>query len=159
MAIPRIAPGTALSGTGIGTFLNGNTSASSESSVSASAPSLVARTSVELSRLMVVADAERRPDERAFARAHVTLVELSDRGFGIPASDVYVDPDRAIRLLWNRDGRSAEMVFPSVDDEAPYLYRSSEREYSVEDDPGVECLLGWLRWVANGPDSAPSRAA
>jgi hypothetical protein len=119
----------------------------------------LATTAIEVSRLTLVADAERRPDERAAVRAHDTLVRLSDLGFEMPANDVCADPDRAIRLLWNKDGRSAEMVFPSGDDEAPYLYRSAEREYAVEEDPSVECLLGWLRWVSNGPSSIPSRAA
>lgn len=155
----QIAPQTALPGSNIRMFLGGGELMNSTSGPPPSKRTIVATTGIEVSRLMGIADAERRPDDRAFARAHLTLVELSDHGFEIPANDVYADPDRAIRLLWSKDGRSAEMVFPSVDGEAPYLYRSDDHEYAIEENPGVECLLAWLRWVANGANSVPSRAA
>jgi hypothetical protein len=108
---------------------------------------------------MIVADPERRPDERAYTLAHLTLVQLSDLGFEIPASDVYADPDRAIRLLWNRGGRSVEMVFPSTAGEPSYLYRSDAREYAVEESPSPESLLAWLQWAVNEANSKHPHAA
>ena len=98
---------------------------------------------------MDVADAEHRPDERAHTCAHLALLRLSDLGFETPANDVYVDPDKAIRLLWSAAGRSVELVFPSHNDEAPYLYRSDARDFGVEENPSSESLLTWLRWAAS----------
>jgi hypothetical protein len=75
------------------------------------------------------------------------LIRLSDLGFEVSANDVYLDPDRAIRLLWRGDLRSVEMVFPSSSDENPYLYHSDDQAFGVEDNPSAEVLLDWLKWV------------
>jgi len=89
----------------------------------------------------------RRPGDRAHVRAHSMLVGLTSLNFSIPASDVYSDPDGAIRLLWARDDRSVELVFPSIEDESPYLYHSDANRYGVEEHPGPESALKWINWV------------
>jgi len=90
-----------------------------------------------------------RPGGRAHAGAHQMLLGLASLNFSIAATDVYSDPDGAIRLLWTRDDRSVELVFPSIEDEAPYLYHSDEHNYGVEESPGPECALKWINWVLN----------
>ena len=89
----------------------------------------------------------RRPGDRAHVRAHSMLVGLKDLNLNIPASDVYLDPDGAIRLLWTQDYRNVELVFPSIEDEAPYLYHSDENNYGVEERPSPEGALKWILWV------------
>jgi hypothetical protein len=108
---------------------------------------LVASTGVEITRLLEVPDEDRRPDARAHASAHRLLIRLSDLGFEVSASDVYLDPDRAIRLLWRSGFRNVELVFPSSEDEDPYLYYSDEQQYGVEENPSAESLLVWLKWA------------
>jgi len=76
------------------------------------------------------------------------LVRLNDLRFSAPPSDVYADPDCAIRLLWSKEGRNAELVFPSGGTEAPYIYYSDDREYGVEA-VSAESVLNWLNWVLN----------
>jgi len=88
-----------------------------------------------------------RPSERAHVRAHQMLVGLTNLNFNIAATDVYSDPDGAIRLLWTRDGRNVELVFPSIEDEAPYLYHSDKHNYGVKENPGPEFALKWINWV------------
>src|ERR1035441_8760749 len=96
---------------------------------------LLDQTGIAITRLMETADVEFRPSEHACVSAHQMLVHLNDTGFSIPASDVYADPDRAIRILWSKDGRNAELVFPSSDVDKAYIYHSDEREYGVEESP------------------------
>jgi hypothetical protein len=108
---------------------------------------LLASTGVEITRLLEIPDENRRPDARAHARAHRLLIRLSDLGFEVSASDVYLDPDRAIRLLWRSGVRNVELIFSSSADEDPYLYYSDERQYGVEENPNAESLLVWLRWA------------
>lgn len=91
----------------------------------------------------------RRPSDRAQVRAHRMLVDLANLEFTTVASDVYSDPDGAIRLLWARDDRTVELVFPSIESEAPYLYHSDARNYGVEENPSADCAWKWLNWVIN----------
>lgn len=112
------------------------------------APSrLISSTGVEITRLLGIPGEDCRPDACAHACAHRMLIRLSDLGFEVSANDVYLDPDRAIRLLWRGDLRSVEMVFPSSSDENPYLYHSDDQAFGVEDNPSAEVLLDWLKWV------------
>lgn len=91
----------------------------------------------------------RRPSDRAHVRAHQMLVDLANLEFSIVATDVYSDPDGAIRLLWARDDRTVELVFPSIESEAPYLYHSDERNYGAEENPSADYAWKWLNWVIN----------
>ena len=91
----------------------------------------------------------RRPSDRAHVRAHQMLVDLANLEFSIVATDVYSDPDGAIRLLWARDDRTVELVFPSIESEAPYLYHSDARNYGVEENPSADYVWKWLNWVIN----------
>jgi hypothetical protein len=75
------------------------------------------------------------------------IVSLTDLRFALPASDVYSDPDKAIRLLWNRSDRTVELVFPSSETEAPYLYRSDQQQYHIEANPTAQSAKDWLGWV------------
>ena len=116
---------------------------------------LLDQTGIAITRLMETADVEFRPSEHACVSAHQMLVHLNDTGFSIPASDVYADPDRAIRILWSKDGRNAELVFPSSDVDKAYIYHSDEREYGVEESPSPGSALAWLTWVFR--DFTPER--
>ena len=116
---------------------------------------LLDQTGAEINRLMGAADVELRPDERAHVSARQMLVHLNDTGFNIPATDVYVDPDRAIRILWSKDGRNAELVFPSSGADNTYIYHSDEQGYGVEEDPSPRAALTWLTWVFR--DFTPER--
>jgi hypothetical protein len=60
---------------------------------------------------------------------------------------VYSDPDGAIRLLWTLDDRNVELVFPSIEEEAPYLYHSDQHNFGVEEHPSPEAALKWIIWV------------
>ena len=73
------------------------------------------------------------------------LVRLADLGLNVPADDVYSDPDRAIRLLWNRHDRNVELVFPPT--EGPYLYHSDEHEYQAEENPNPESVFNSIRRI------------
>jgi hypothetical protein len=108
---------------------------------------LLDQAGIAMTRLMETSDVEFRPNEHAHACARQMLVHLNDTGFNIPATDVYADPDRAIRLLWSKDGRNAELVFPSSDVDKAYIYHSDEQEYGVEENPSPGSALGWLTWV------------
>jgi hypothetical protein len=88
-----------------------------------------------------------RPGDRAHVRAHSMLVGLMNLDFGTDATDVYSDPDGAIRLLWTQDDRSVELVFPSIDEEAPHLYHSDRNNFGVEEQPSPEAALKWIIWV------------
>ncbi len=87
------------------------------------------------------------PSDRAHVRAHQMLADLTYLNLNTAATDVYSDPDGAIRLLWSRDDRSVELVFPSIVDEAPYLYHSDEHIFGVEERPSPQCALEWIHWV------------
>jgi hypothetical protein len=102
----------------------------------------------QITRLMDLPEPDRRPDEHAHSCAQRMLVRLNDLRFSAPPSDVYADPDCAIRLLWSKEGRNAELVFPSGGTEAPYIYYSDDREYGVEA-VSAESVLNWLNWVLN----------
>lgn len=116
-------------------------------------------TAAEITRLMETANVDRRPESRAHVLAHLMVVKLGDLRFDVPATDVYSDPDRAIRLIWNRSDRSVELVFPSSEAELPYLYRSDEQEYQVEENPTPESVLKWLNWVLADRSPVDVRAA
>jgi len=120
---------------------------------------LLETTGTEIMRLMDLPYEDRRPDNLAHILAHRMIVKLADLGFNMPASDVYSDPDKAIRVLWNRDDRTVELVFPSAENEAPYLYRSDEGEYQVEDNPTPESILKWIHWVLDKLSPGGIRAA
>ncbi len=94
---------------------------------------LLLKTSTEVVQLMASTNPERRPASSALAEAQLTILGLYGLGFEIPAADVYTDPDKAIRLLWTRADRSVELVFPSNEDELPYLYRSEQEECGIEE--------------------------
>jgi hypothetical protein len=96
-----------------------------------------------------------RPGGRAQVAAHQMLLGLASLNFSIAATDVHADPDGAIRLLWTRDDRSVELVFPTIEDEASYLYHSDEHNYGVEENPSPERALKWINWVLN--DVLPGR--
>jgi hypothetical protein len=108
---------------------------------------------------MDLPDLDHRPDEHAHACAHRMLVHLNDLHFNVPPSDIYADPDRAIRLLWSKDERNVEIVFPSGQTEVPYLYHSDDSEYGVEETPYAESVLNWLHWVLNDASREHIRAA
>jgi hypothetical protein len=88
-----------------------------------------------------------RPGDRAHVRAHSMLVGLTHLDFNIPATDVYSDLDGSIRLLWARDDRNVELVFPSIKEETTYLYHSDASNYGVEEHPSPELALKWINWV------------
>ena len=104
---------------------------------------------------MDAADIEFRPTEPARTWARQMLVDLNATGFNIPATDVYTDPDRAIRILWSKDGRNAELVFPASGVDKVYIYHSDDQEYGVEESPSPESALAWLTWVFQ--DFTPGR--
>ena len=108
---------------------------------------LLERTGAEITRLMESPDADRHPDERAHVLAQRMLVQLSDRDVHIAASDVSVDPDRAIRLLWSKAGKNVELVFDSSPAEMPYLYHSDQVDFGVDEDPDTETVIRWLDWL------------
>ena len=101
----------------------------------------------QVTRLMDLPEPDNRPDEHAHSCAQRMLVRLKDLHFSIPASDIYADPDGAIRLLWSKEGRNAELVFPSGETAAPYIYHSDDCEYGVESTLNAESVLDWLNWV------------
>lgn len=113
----------------------------------------------QITHLMELPEPDRRPDEHAHSRAQRMLVRLSDLNFGIAPSDVYTDPDTAIRLLWSKGGRNVELVFPSGEAEPPYVYHSNDREYGVEETPDPQSVLNWLNWVLNDITPEHVRAA
>jgi hypothetical protein len=113
----------------------------------------------QITRLMDLPEPDRRPDEHAHSCAQRMLVRLNDLHFSAPPSDVYADPDCAIRLLWSKDGRNAELVFPSGETEVPYIYHSDDREYGVEDTLNADSVLNWLNWVLNSITPEHVRAA
>ena len=113
----------------------------------------------QITRLMDLPFLDRRPDEHAHAGAHRMLVHLNDLHFNVPASDIYADPDRAIRLLWTQDERNVEVVFPSGQTEVPYLYHSDDSEYGVEETVTAESVLHWLQWVLSNASPEHIRAA
>jgi hypothetical protein len=115
-------------------------------------------TAAQITRLMDLADSD-RPNERSLARAHQMLVRLNDLHFRVPANDIYADPDRAIRLLWSKDGRNVEIVFPSDETEVPYIYHSDDRQFAVEETQNAESALSWLNWVLNNITPEHLRAA
>jgi hypothetical protein len=100
-----------------------------------------------------------RPAGRAHELARRMLVDLGNLNFNIPATDVYSDPDGAIRLLWTREDRNVELVLPSIENEAPYLYHSDEHNYGVEEHPSPECALKWINWVLDNESPGHVRAA
>lgn len=120
---------------------------------------LVETTGTEITRLMDLPVEDRRPGNRAHVLAHRMIVKLVGLGFDVPACDVYSDSDKAIRLLWSRGERNVELVFPSAESESPYLYRSDERDYHVEQDPTPECILRWLHWALGNLSTGGIRAA
>jgi hypothetical protein len=88
---------------------------------------------------------------------HTLLVRLSDLDFNVPASDVYTDPGTAIRVLWSKDGRNVELVFPSAEGDVPYLYHSNDTEYGVVENPAPEVTRNWLMWVLQYDGLEPIR--
>ncbi|MGO4883304.1 MAG: hypothetical protein ACLP59_21180 [Bryobacteraceae bacterium] len=100
-----------------------------------------------------------RPSDSACVRAQLMLLELADLAFDTAATDVYSDMDGAIRLLWTRDNRNAELVIPSIDAESPYLYHSDERDFGVEENPSANRVLKWLRWVLDDLSAKELNAA
>lgn len=120
---------------------------------------LLETTGTEITRLMDLPYEDRRPDNRAHVLAHQMIIKLVDLRFNVPASDVYSDPDKAIRLLWNRGDRTVELVFPSDETEAPYLYRSDQQDYHAEENPTPESILKWLHWVLGDLSPGGIRAA
>lgn len=113
----------------------------------------------QVTRLMDLPELDHRPDEHAHSCAQRMLVRLNDLHFSVPPSDVYADPDGAIRLLWSKEGRNAELVFPSGETEAPYIYHSDDCEYGVEATLNAESVLSWLNWVLNNIKPEHVRAA
>jgi len=100
-----------------------------------------------------------RPAERAHVQTHQMLVSLKGLNFHVAATDVYSDPDGAIRLLWAREGRNVELVFPSIQDEAPYLYHSGDDNYGIEERPSPECALIWINWALDNRSPKRVQAA
>lgn len=87
------------------------------------------------------------------------LVSLKGLNFHVAATDVYSDPDGAIRLLWTRDGRNVEFVFPSIQGEAPYLYHSDDDNYGIEERPSPESALKWINWALDNRSPKHVQAA
>jgi hypothetical protein len=112
----------------------------------------------QVTRLMDLPEPDHRPDEHAHSCAQRMLVHLSDLHFNVAPSDVYADPDSAIRLLWSKGGRNAELVFPSSGTEDPYIYHSDDSKYGVEETLNLESVLNWLNWVLNDitPEHVPA---
>ena len=118
---------------------------------------LLVESGAAVTRLMDIRDGgsdSARPGGWAQVAAHQMLLGLASLNFSIAATDVYSDPDGAIRLFWTRDDRSVELVFPLIE-EAPYLYHSDEHNYGVEENPSPERVLKWINWVLN--DVLPGR--
>jgi len=82
--------------------------------------------------------------------AHQLVLWLTDRGFRHDATDVYIDQDDALRMVWNSEGRNIEIVFPFLSEQPPYLYYSDPDRFDVISDAPPLQILAYLEWVYGG---------
>jgi hypothetical protein len=91
-----------------------------------------------------------RPSYHAFKHCLRLVLTLAQRGVLAKPSSISTDPNGAIRIVWTSDDREAELVCPSEEGEAPYIYSSSSEKYEIEGDSGPEALMRKIRWAIGG---------
>ena len=90
-----------------------------------------------------------RPSYHAYKHCMKLILGLARKGEFTRPSDISTDPNGAIRVTWTHEGREAELVCPSDEDESPYIYHSFLDEYGNEE-ASPEALLSRIGWTVGG---------
>ncbi len=94
-----------------------------------------------------------RPSDHAFTVATKIITDLlvavRTDGYGyMPRPQVVPDGEGGIRFLWHQEQRQIRVGIPAGSDGRFYLYHEVKNEHGVVNEPTVNALLHWLRWLA-----------
>jgi len=90
-----------------------------------------------------------RPSDTGLATAREVVFRMLRSALNVPVpSDVATDRDGDIRVLWESDNRTLELVCPYEAGQRPYTYYSEGTEFAIAYDLSVSRLGGLLVWLA-----------
>jgi hypothetical protein len=91
-----------------------------------------------------------RPSYHGLTCCLKAILALARESELIRPTDVDTDRNGDIRIRWAAGEREAELIFPSAEDEQPYLYHSSSPSYGTETDLSAKTVSKRVRWVISG---------
>jgi len=90
-----------------------------------------------------------RPSPDAIQAAGKILVRMLQSGFDVPSpEEVSTDRDGDLRVAWEREGRSLELVCPFEGDRRPYIFYADDLDHDIAYDMGPYRLGRLLAWLA-----------
>lgn len=91
-----------------------------------------------------------RPSERAIHVASDVAFRMLRSAAGMqPPSDVSIDRDGDIRIVWENGDRTLELVCPYEPSQRPYIFYSDDNEYAIAYDLSVYRLGRLLAWLGD----------
>ena len=91
-----------------------------------------------------------RPTFRALTACMKAMLDLARDGQLLRPSDIGTDRNGDIRICWAADERETELVFPSDDQQEPYLYYSSPDSYGTETELSPPSVSKRIHWALLG---------
>lgn len=91
-----------------------------------------------------------RPSYRALTVCMKVMLDLARDGQLLRPSDIGIDRNGDIRISWAADGRETELVFPSDDQQEPYLYYSTPDSYGTETELSPPSVSKRIHWALRG---------
>jgi len=91
-----------------------------------------------------------RPSERAIQVASELAFRMLRSAAGMqPPSDVSIDRDGDIRIVWENGDRTLELVCPYEPSQRAYIFYSDDNEYTIAYDLSVYRLGRLLAWLGD----------
>lgn len=88
-----------------------------------------------------------RPSYHAQKHCIRMVLALAKHGRLLRPSDISTDHNGAIRISWTSEGREAELICPSEEEQQPYLYFSTSDNFGTETDLTTAKIARRIRWA------------
>ena len=91
-----------------------------------------------------------RPSFHALRECLKCVISLVREAELLRPSEISTDRNGDIRIAWRGENKEAELVFPSDESAAFYLYHSSPDSYGTEPDLSPRSIERRIRWAVDG---------